>query len=244
MTVEEALEFVKNSNEDDWDLLTAEMGRTRKQRDMAAAEGLSIGEWVVFEPPDPKSALKGRIIKIARGRVTLAYLSQRSGSVRRVEVAARMVHLSSEHKQSELQANAVGTRTDDLVEQARARNQRQFARSERTMPTILGSVSLGDTFVFRTAELLGRADGRKPPFEGKVMTVVGFRPRNVNQVLAQDPDGYECLFPLDYVERALRAAVIALVFFGQTFGRPFASALFWRGMALFGGILLTCGLDA
>jgi len=39
------------------------------------------------------------------------------------------------------------------------------------------------------------------------MTVVGFRPRNVNQVLAQDPDGYGRLFSLDYVLRALCTAV-------------------------------------
>jgi hypothetical protein len=95
MTLEEALEFVKNGNEDDWNLLNTEMSQTRQQRDLAAAERLSIGEWVVFEPPDPKGALKGRIIKIARGRVTLAYLSQRSDSIRRVEVPARMVRRCS-----------------------------------------------------------------------------------------------------------------------------------------------------
>jgi hypothetical protein len=91
MTLNDALEFVRNSNGDGWNLLIAEMGQTRKRRDLAAAEKLAVGEWAAFEPPDPKDALKGRIIKIARGRVTLAVPSEESGFLERIGVPASMV---------------------------------------------------------------------------------------------------------------------------------------------------------
>jgi len=80
-------------------------------------------------------------------------------------------------------------------------------RTKAVKPTTLGSVSLGAKFVFRTVEILGRecANTNKPPFEGKMLTVVEFKPRYVNQVLAQDSQGYQCLLPLSYVEKALKA---------------------------------------
>ena len=55
-------------------------------------------------------------------------------------------------------------------------------------PTTLGSVSVGANFVFRTAQIFGAEYGNthKLPFEGRVLTVVGFKPHYVNQVLAQD----------------------------------------------------------
>jgi hypothetical protein len=72
-------------------------------------------------------------------------------------------------------------------------------------PTTLGAVSLGEKFVFRTAEIVGEdVCTRKMPFEGRVVTVVGFKPRYVNQIVVQDPNGYQCLLPLDMVEKALR----------------------------------------
>ena len=72
-------------------------------------------------------------------------------------------------------------------------------------PTTLGAVSLGEKFVFRTAEIIGEgACGRKPPFEGQMLTVVQFKPRYVNQVLVRDPNGYESLLPLSMVEKALQ----------------------------------------
>jgi hypothetical protein len=72
-------------------------------------------------------------------------------------------------------------------------------------PVTLGSVSLGANFVFRTAEILGAeyANTRKPTFEGQVLTVVGFKPRYVNQVVVQDSNGHECLLRLSDVEKAL-----------------------------------------
>jgi hypothetical protein len=73
-------------------------------------------------------------------------------------------------------------------------------------PTTLGAVSLGMTFVFRTVEMFGAnyANTRKPLFEGQMLTVVGFKPRYVNQIVVQDPNGCQSLLPLDMVEKALR----------------------------------------
>jgi hypothetical protein len=72
--------------------------------------------------------------------------------------------------------------------------------------TTLGSVSLGARFVFRTAQIFGDeyANSRKLPFEGKLLTVVGFKPHYVNQIVLQDPYGHEFLFRLSDVETALR----------------------------------------
>jgi len=68
----------------------------------------------------------------------------------------------------------------------------------------LGSVSLGAKFVFRTAEILGSDHpSRRPPYEGKMLTVVGFKPRYVNNVVVCDEDGNESLMPLGMVEKAL-----------------------------------------
>jgi hypothetical protein len=66
----------------------------------------------------------------------------------------------------------------------------------------LGTVSLGARFVFRTAQIFGAeyANTHKLPFEGQVLTVVGLKPHNVNQVLAQDRYGHEILLRLSDVE--------------------------------------------
>jgi hypothetical protein len=73
----------------------------------------------------------------------------------------------------------------------------------------LGSVSLGAKFVFRTAKVLGHEDAThfKPPFEGQVLTVVGFKPRLKNNVVVREPNGNESLMPLDMVEKALEPEV-------------------------------------
>ena len=72
-------------------------------------------------------------------------------------------------------------------------------------PMTLGSVSLGARFVFRTAEIFGDdfANARKPPFEGQVLTVVAFKPRYVNQIVAQDQYGHVILLRLSDVEKCL-----------------------------------------
>jgi hypothetical protein len=71
--------------------------------------------------------------------------------------------------------------------------------------TKLGSVSIGDRFIYRTAEILGPFQGNdaKVPFEGQMLTVVDFRPYHVNQVVVRDSNGKECLLRLWMVEKAL-----------------------------------------
>ena len=75
----------------------------------------------------------------------------------------------------------------------------------RSETVTLGSVSLGAKFTFRTAEILGPeyAGVRKPPYEGQVLTVVGFRPHLKNNVVVRDPNGNVSLMPLHMVEKAL-----------------------------------------
>ena len=46
--------------------------------------------------------------------------------------------------------------------------------------------------------------GHKPPYEGQELTIVGFAPKNKNNVVVRDPTGNESLMPLDMVEKGLR----------------------------------------
>jgi hypothetical protein len=79
-------------------------------------------------------------------------------------------------------------------------------RTKAIKPTTIGSIYLGTQFVYRTVEILGRecSDTRKPSFEGQILTVVGFKPHYVNQIVARDPGGYEILLPLSTVERVVK----------------------------------------
>jgi hypothetical protein len=83
-----------------------------------------------------------------------------------------------------------------------------MTKARRKLAT-LGSVHLGAKFVFRTAELLGKRCC-KPPFEGQVLTVVGFVPRYKNNVVLQDAKGYEILMPLVMVEKALQSSQLVM----------------------------------
>ena len=47
-------------------------------------------------------------------------------------------------------------------------------------------------------------EGRLPPFEGQLLTVVGINPKNVNSVIVHDEAGVESLLRPELVERALR----------------------------------------
>jgi hypothetical protein len=77
-----------------------------------------------------------------------------------------------------------------------------FTRSSEIVA--IGSVSIGATFVFQTAEILGcDCSEKKPPYEGQVLTVVGFRPRLKNNVVVQETNGGYSLMPLWMAERAL-----------------------------------------
>jgi hypothetical protein len=79
------------------------------------------------------------------------------------------------------------------------------ARRKRIGPTTLGSVSLGTRFVYQDSRIFGPeyANTHRQPFDGTIMTVVEFKPRYVNQVLAQDSNGYQCLMRLSDVQKAL-----------------------------------------
>ena len=85
----------------------------------------------------------------------------------------------------------------------------QFGRSnglemKRKLDT-LGSVHLGDKFIFRTAEVFGKDFcGRKPSFEGQALTIVRFEPKYKNNIVVRDENGLEFLMRLDMIERGLR----------------------------------------
>jgi hypothetical protein len=80
-----------------------------------------------------------------------------------------------------------------------------MTRKHISKRTSLGSVLIGDSFVFRTAEILGLESGidKLPPFEGQALTVVGFNPRYKNNVVVRDPYGRNSLMPLEMVEKGL-----------------------------------------
>jgi hypothetical protein len=76
--------------------------------------------------------------------------------------------------------------------------------SQRRKVIVSSSVPLGAKFIFRTLEILGSDYAvKRPPYEGQVLTVVGYKPRLKNNVVVHDRDGHEFLVPLDMVERAL-----------------------------------------
>lgn|ERR1700687_2582873 len=86
----------------------------------------------------------------------------------------------------------------------------EFVEGDRTMITrnklmSLGSVSIGDKFIYRTADIFGTDAKRcgRVPFEGQMLTVVGFQPRYVNQVELSEANGRRLLLPLREVEKAL-----------------------------------------
>jgi hypothetical protein len=71
-------------------------------------------------------------------------------------------------------------------------------------PVNLGSVLIGEKFVFRSVEIMGlEYSGHKPPYEGQELTIVGFTPKNKNNVVVRDPTGNQSLMPLDMVEKGL-----------------------------------------
>lgn len=73
----------------------------------------------------------------------------------------------------------------------------------------LGSVHIGERFMFHTAEIFGERH-RKLPFDGHVITVVGFEPKYKNNVVLQDITGEEFLMPLETVEKALQSRQVLM----------------------------------
>ena len=85
-----------------------------------------------------------------------------------------------------------------------------MTRAQRKLVT-LGSVHVGAKFIFQTAEILGEQfHGRNPPFEGQVLTVVGFEPRYKNNVVLQDVNGNESLLTLSMVEKGLQLSPLLM----------------------------------
>jgi hypothetical protein len=81
----------------------------------------------------------------------------------------------------------------------------------RSKLATLGSVHVGAKFIFRTAEIFGEHfSGRKPPFEGQVLTVVGFEPRYKNNVVVQNVNGNESLLTLSMVEKGLQSRQVLM----------------------------------
>jgi len=75
---------------------------------------------------------------------------------------------------------------------------------DATRLTSLGSVMLGDRFVFRTVDVFAKFTGRKPGFEGKELVVDAFMaPRYASRVSLRTPDGGQVLLPLEIVEKFL-----------------------------------------
>jgi hypothetical protein len=68
--------------------------------------------------------------------------------------------------------------------------------------TRLGSVRVGDSFIYRTSEICELIPFRLPGFEGQMLTVVGF-PQIFYQVIVREPNGRNSLLSLSEVERAL-----------------------------------------
>ena len=92
------------------------------------------------------------------------------------------------------------------------RQKRILGESRRPQKLVkLGAVNLGDAFIYRTVEILGEAyaNSRKPPFEGTILKVVGFRPRYVNQVVVEESSGCQSLLPLWEVEKGLKLHKVA-----------------------------------
>ena len=78
-------------------------------------------------------------------------------------------------------------------------------RHEGTNENPATPVVLGAQFVYRTAVVFGPeyANARKPPFEEQVLTVVGFQPRYVNNVVVQESNGRRSLLPISMVRKSL-----------------------------------------
>jgi len=106
--------------------------------------------------------------------------------------------------------NAIAGRLNRLqilsVKPQLSRRRQDNGTKKKARPDVLGSVSLGAEFIYRTAEIMGPeyADARQPPFEEQLLKVVGFKPRYVNQIVVQGPSGTQSLLPLWMVEKALR----------------------------------------
>lgn len=75
MTLEEVLNFVRSADSETWRVIINEMGISRKRRNEQAARQFSVGNIVLFQPPEKELSFKGRVLTVnRRGRVILQRL--------------------------------------------------------------------------------------------------------------------------------------------------------------------------
>ena len=95
----------------------------------------------------------------------------------------------------------------DRMQKHRQLEKTDAMAQQGTKANSLDSVLLGSRFIYRTAVVLGTecSNSRMPPFEGEVLTVVGFEPRYKNNVVVQESNGRRCLLPISMVKTCLTA---------------------------------------
>jgi hypothetical protein len=72
MNLEGVLNFIRTADQEVWRVIINEIGLSRKRRDEQAARQFSVGNVVLFQPPEKEQSFKGRILTInRRGRVVL-----------------------------------------------------------------------------------------------------------------------------------------------------------------------------
>src|SRR5882762_3343824 len=75
ITLEDAFDFITNTDRKNWSRLTKKMIQVQRERDLESMSRLSIGDLVVFEGLRKADGLKGRITKFGCGLVSLAVTS-------------------------------------------------------------------------------------------------------------------------------------------------------------------------
>ena len=74
MNLEGVLDFVRTADHEAWRVIVNEIGLTRKRRDEQASRQFSVGNVVIFQPPEKEQSFKGRILAINRRRIVLECL--------------------------------------------------------------------------------------------------------------------------------------------------------------------------
>ncbi len=87
MNLQDALEFVRNSDPIEWNVLVGEMNATRERREIKACEAFHIGQEVAVEGDLPGEALKGHVLNKSRGRVTVGRPIKNKNSPQEVVIA-------------------------------------------------------------------------------------------------------------------------------------------------------------
>jgi hypothetical protein len=92
MDLRMVLAFIRSTDVVTWDSMINEMNATRRLRNVEAAKNFDLGDPVVFEIPNRRNRLEGRVIRITRGgRLVLAVSANDGGLPQRVNVPASYV---------------------------------------------------------------------------------------------------------------------------------------------------------